>query len=103
MTNERPILKQFKKEVEYYHAHRDELLEQHPERWVAIFEQQVVAVAAEPERLLATLRQRQIPPERALVEHLTLHEETLIVCCDAGTPIVRGSYRDDGHGLACVM
>lgn len=79
MTDEPPILKRFKKEIDYYQAHHDELLEQYPEEWVAIFNRAVVAADSEPEKLLATLREKGVPVERALVEHLTRHEDTLIL------------------------
>jgi hypothetical protein len=79
MSKERPILKRFKSEVDYYRTHRDDLLQQYPEEWVAIFNQTVVAADAEPEKLLAALRQKGVPVEQALVEHLTRHEDTLIL------------------------
>jgi Family of unknown function (DUF5678) len=79
MTDERPTLKRFKEEFDFYELHHDELLEQYPEEWVAILDQAVVAADPNPETLIATLRQRGLPTERALVQHLTRHEETLIL------------------------
>lgn len=72
-------LEQFNKEIAYFRAHRDQLLKQHPEQWVAILDQIVVASDSEPERLIAVLRQRGIPTERVLIEHLTQSEDTLIL------------------------
>jgi len=72
-------MKGFKREYDFYEQHHDELLEQYPEHWVAILDQTVVAADPNPEDLIATLRQRGLPTERALIEHLTHHEEALIL------------------------
>jgi hypothetical protein len=72
-------LQRFKRDTQYYEAHREELLTQYPEQWVAVFNQQVVGAAPDFEQLLALLEQSAIPVERTLIEHVTRKEELLIL------------------------
>ena len=45
-------LRRFRRDVTYYEAHREELLKQYPEQWVAFFNEQVVGADPDYERLL---------------------------------------------------
>jgi uncharacterized protein DUF5678 len=72
-------LQRFKRDTQYYEAHREELLTQYPEQWIAVFNQQVVGAAPDFEQLLAVLEQSGIPVERTLIEHVTRKEELLIL------------------------
>ncbi len=72
-------LQRFKRDTQYYEAHREELLIQYPEQWVAVFNQQVVGAAPDFEQLLAMLEQSAIPVERTLIEHVTRKDELLIL------------------------
>ena len=72
-------LQRFKRDTQYYEAHREELLTQYPDQWVAVFDQQVVGAAPDFEQLLAMLEQSSIPAERVLIEHVTRKEELLIL------------------------
>ncbi len=63
----------------FYEAHREELLRQYPEQWVAIFEERVVGVNEEFDRLLEDLRARGVPVEFARFEHLTTKDDILLV------------------------
>lgn len=79
MQQHRAELERFKRDTAYYEQHREELLEQYPEQWVAIFNQQVVGAAPEYEQLLDHLQARGVPVGQALVEHLTSKDELLIL------------------------
>src|SRR5205823_6526636 len=79
MADERPALQRFKDDEAFYDAHYDELLTRYPEEWVAILDRTVVANDPDFHALLATLKRRGLPADRALIEHLTSHEETLIL------------------------
>ena len=72
-------LQRFKRDTQYYEAHREELLTQYPDQWVAVFDQQVVGAAPDFEQLLAMLEQSSIPAEPVLIEHVTRKEELLIL------------------------
>jgi hypothetical protein len=54
-------------------------LEQYPERWVAIYDEQVVAAAPELAPLLKMLERQGIPRGRTFVEYLTAKDDLLIV------------------------
>ena len=75
----RAQLQRFRRDVAYYVEHRERLLARHPEQWVAIFDQQLVGVAADPRALVAALKQRQIPAGQALIKHLTRTHPVLVL------------------------
>jgi hypothetical protein len=78
-SSEQVDLARFHRDVAYYEAHHDELMARYPEKWIAIYDETVVDADPDIERLLDRLRQRCVPPERALVEHLTRDEDVLIL------------------------
>ena len=72
-------LQRFKRDTAYYEAHHAELLARYPEQWVAIYNQQIVGVAPDYEQLLDELQAQGCAVGHALVEHLTRHDELLIL------------------------
>ena len=72
-------LQRFQRDIDYYEAHRAELLDRYPEQWVVIFNEQVVDAAPTIEQALSGLRAKGVPPGQGLVEHLTRHDELLIL------------------------
>lgn len=80
MPAQQTELERFRKDTAYYEAHREELLQQYPEQWAAIFDERVVGVASDVEHLLEKLKAKGIPPGKGLVEHLTRNDELLILC-----------------------
>lgn len=79
MTKQQPEFEQFQSDIEYAETHREELLSQYPEQWVAILNQEVVGASLDPHQLIADLKQRSIPTEWIVVRHLTRQEELLIL------------------------
>ena len=72
-------LQRFQRDVDYFQAHQEELLSKYPDQWVAIYNQQVVGAAQDPEQLLDQLEEQGIPIEHALFEHLSTKEELWIL------------------------
>jgi hypothetical protein len=72
-------LEQYRSDAHYFDEHRAELLAQYPERWVAIYNQHVVAVAKDAKRLKSQLERKGIKPSRVYREYLTQQEELLIL------------------------
>jgi len=73
-------LQQFQRDIDYFAAHEEELVRQCPDRWVAVFNENVVGDDPDLERLLDRLQEQDIPIENALVRHLTAKEELFILC-----------------------
>ena len=46
------------KDIEYFEDHYDELKARYPDQWIAVFNQEVVANAADPFDLLPQLREK---------------------------------------------
>lgn len=72
-------LKRFRGDGEYYEAHQEELVKNHPEQWVAIFNRQVVGVNSDYSRLLEILEQKGVPSEHTFIEYATTKDEIFIL------------------------
>lgn len=72
-------LERFTQDMLYVDQHRRELLERYPERWVAVYNQQVVGVAKDPKRLVRQLERKGIPSGQVFREYLTEQEDVLIL------------------------
>ena len=72
-------LDRYRADALYLEEHREELLEQYPERWVAIYNLQVVGAAKDPRRLVKQLDRKGIPSGRVYRGHLTNKDELLIL------------------------
>jgi len=72
-------LERFRADVAYFDEHRRELSEQHPQRWVAIYNQKVVGAAKDLERLIKQLERKGIPRGRAFVDYASEREDLLIL------------------------
>lgn len=72
-------LRRFRRDVEYYEAHREELLKRYPEQWVAFFNEQVVGADPDYERLLDEVEGKGISVGGVFIERLTAKDEILIL------------------------
>lgn len=79
MQEKQAELRRFRRDVDYYRAHQDELLKQYPEQWIAIFNEQVVGADADYDRVLDQVEERHIPVGRVFIERLTEKDELLIL------------------------
>ena len=74
-------LERHRQDALWLDAHRDELLATHPERWVAVFEGRVVAIAEEFGELLEQIDARGVPRGCFVHEYLTAEDVDLILLC----------------------
>ena len=72
-------LQHFRKDTDYYESHHEELLKKYPEQWVAIFDQQEAGASLNFEKLLDDLQAKGNSVGQVLEEHLTKHDELLIL------------------------
>lgn len=72
-------LERFTADMLYFDQHRHALLRQYPDKWVAIYQNQVVATAKTLPRLVTQLERKGIPKGRAFVEYVTEKEDLLIL------------------------
>ena len=72
-------LRRFHKNVEYYHDHQPELLQEYLEQWIGIFEDHVVGSATDYEQLLDLLDARGVPAEHTFIVHATTDDDVLIL------------------------
>ena len=72
-------MEQFHRDTQYYAAHWEELLEQYPEHWVAIYKEQVVGTSTDFKQLLIELKEAGIPAGRVLIKRPAIEEEVLIL------------------------
>ena len=79
MTQVQAEMERFRKDASYYEEHREELLKEYPDRWVAIYNEQFVGTAKDLNRLITQLQKKGIPQGRAFVEYVTEKEDLLIL------------------------
>ena len=79
MQEKQAELRRFRRDVDYYQAHQEELLKQYPEQWVAIFNEQVVGAAADYYQVLDQVQAKRISVGRVFIERLTTKDELLIL------------------------
>jgi hypothetical protein len=79
MSEHEELLEKFQREIEYAEAHREELLNQYPEQWVAILDQQVVGVKPDIYQLTEDLNAKGILIDQVLIKHLTQQQELFIL------------------------
>lgn len=72
-------LQRFQRDIDYYQTHYEELLEQYPEQWVAIFNQRVVGADPDARKLFNDLKGRGIPLGQTLTEYVTSKDELWIL------------------------
>lgn len=76
-------LARFERDGDYLDQHYEELLEQYPEQWVAIYNQRVVAHAKDIWELVRQVREGGIPPGDIFQSYLTKNPPEWILL---GTP-----------------
>ena len=69
----------FRRDIDYYEAHQEELIKQYPEHWVAIFNEQVVGACPDCKRLLHELHEKGVPVGSVYIQLATEKDEFLIV------------------------
>ena len=79
MDEFRKEFQRFQGDIDYFEAHQQELLERYPEEWVAIFDGRVVGNSHDVRQLLQCLEERGVPIEKAVLRHLTVKEDVLIL------------------------
>ena len=72
-------LRRFQQDTDYLRTHWDDLLERYPEQWIAIYNREVVGVAPDFDRILGELKKCGVPIGRARIEHMTRHDDVLIL------------------------
>lgn len=72
-------LARFKRDTAYFEAHREQLLSEYPDQWVAIFNEQVVAADPDFDCVLDAVQQKGVPVGQVLVQHVTAKDETFIL------------------------
>ena len=79
MIDVKEELRHFHEDWLFFEAHYYELLEQHPEHWVAVLDKQVVGTDPDLEQLLTSLKSSGVPLSKLTVEKVTAEQETWIL------------------------
>lgn len=70
-------LERYRNDALYFEGHRQTLLRQHPERWIAVYDQRVVGIAKRLPQLIKQLDKLGLPRRRVFIEHVSAKEDTL--------------------------
>jgi hypothetical protein len=71
-------LDRFQADMAYFDGHREEMLKKYPEKWVAIYEREVVGAAKALPSLVAQLERKGLQG-KAFVDYVTEREDLLIL------------------------
>jgi hypothetical protein len=63
--------KRFEKDFAYAFRKRDEWRRKHPNCWIAVYEEQEVAIADSRDRLLKELKRQKLPANRIVIEFVS--------------------------------
>lgn len=72
-------IEHYRADALYFEAHRQELLRQYDDHWVAVYDQRVVATAREHSELLDQLDRQGFPRGEVFIEYLSAKEDLLIL------------------------
>ena len=72
-------LERFTQDAVWVDEHQEELLKAYNNRWIAVYNQEVVGTARDITRLIRQLQRKGISPAHAYRRYLTDKEELLIV------------------------
>jgi len=72
-------LERYRRDALYFDRHRADLLKRYPERWVAIYNEQIVGAAKDLKRLILLLEKKGLSPGQVYRGHLSAKEELLIL------------------------
>lgn len=75
----RENLERFNQDGDYLQDHREELLAQYPEQWVAVYDQGVVGADKTMKRLIRQLEQRGLRPGHVYTEFLTANPPEFVL------------------------
>ena len=79
MQEKQAELGRFHRDVVYYQVHREELLKEYPEQWVAIFNEQVVGASPDYDQVLDQVQAKHIAVGRVFIDRVTAKDELLIL------------------------
>lgn len=71
-------LDRFQDDMAYFDRHREEMLDQYPEKWVAVYKHEVVGAAKALPTLVAQLDRKGLRG-KAFVDYVTEREDLLIL------------------------
>jgi hypothetical protein len=71
-------LDHFRKDTRWYNDHYEELLENYPDHWVAVYDQELVAASPDEDEMFAELKRKGVLATKAYITFLTTKDEIWI-------------------------
>ncbi len=71
-------MKEFERDIRYFQARREELLEKYPEQWVAVYRLELKGHARNLPGLIKQLRAKGVPRGEAYVKFLTKNPQRTV-------------------------
>ena len=78
MHEARKQLELFRKDTQWYRVHQEELREQYPDHWLAIYKEELVAASPDENAMFAELKRKDIPATEAYIKYLSTKDEIWI-------------------------
>ena len=71
-------LEAFGRDAQWYSDHYEELREQYPDYWVAIYNEELVATSPDQDALFAALKKKGVKATKAYMKYLSTEDEIWI-------------------------
>ena len=69
-------LKRFHGDTQYFDSHYQDFLNEYPEQWVAVYNQEVVGTGPQVRPLLKQLKANGVPLAKVVIERVSQEQET---------------------------
>ena len=71
-------LEAFRKDTRWYRDHYDELREQYPDQWLAVYDEELVAASPDEDEMFTELKRKHIPATKTYIKYLSTKDEIWI-------------------------
>ncbi len=72
-------LREFSNRVQVFECKRAELTAQYPNKWIAMYNEDIVAVADSLQDLLSRMDDRGVPRKEAIVEYMDTEQRSMVL------------------------
>lgn len=79
MDDNLSVMDSFKQDTEYFDPHYWEILERHPDEWVAVLDEGVMGSGDDVFELIDRLRSQSIPTERTVIRRVEAEPKVWIL------------------------
>ena len=74
MEEAQKALEEFRKDTQWYRDHYEELREQYPDHWLAVYKEELVAASPDMDEMFDNLKRKGVPATQAYITFLSTED-----------------------------